>query len=327
MTARPAASAFQDNSFIGIGAGLVAVVAAGYVCSWAGFSQPTTTSVMALAIGVPASVELQIKGRHRDINVDIAHIKRGDLHRPVGLVVMLFAAAIVLLDSASGYIMDSISDVLHDLKSAGKIGVSAAKVGLPLIGIQPVIEGMCLFLVASYASHYFAKHPYIWTATAVGCAFAIRELVVLISSSVSGGLGELGEIYGSLANLLMAEVVASLGILFICMVGTWLGRRYHDEFVAKKLAHMEAKAANQQQSILQNQTTAPQASPQDSNAPQNSPANLVTLSRPNGLPSAPDNHRTSDPVKEIEKLAHLRDTSVLSEEEFQAKKTELLGRI
>jgi hypothetical protein len=116
------------------------------------------------------------------------------------------------------------------------------------------------------------------------------------------------------------------------MVGVWFGRRYHDAFLAKKLARMEGKAAReaakQHESSLQSQTTATQASAQDSNAPQNSAPKLVTLiSRPSDLPSAPDNHRTSDPFMEIEKLAHLRETGALTEEEFQAKKTEVLCRI
>jgi hypothetical protein len=111
-----------------------------------------------------------------------------------------------------------------------------------------------------------------------------------------------------------------------------LGRRYHDEFLAKSLARMQAKvereAAKQHQSTLQSETTATQASAQDSNAPLNSAPKLVTLvSQPNDLPSAPDNPRTSDPIKQIEKLARLRDAGALTEEEFQAKKTEILCRI
>lgn len=34
-----------------------------------------------------------------------------------------------------------------------------------------------------------------------------------------------------------------------------------------------------------------------------------------------------DPVEQIRRLAELRDQGLLSEEEFQAKRTELLGRI
>jgi hypothetical protein len=335
MTTGPAASRLQDNSLLGLGGGLVAIVAAGYVCSWAGFSQATTTSVMGLAIGAPAAVELRMKSRRRNIDVDIARIQRGELRRPVGLVVMLLAAAIILLDSGFALLMIDISGLINHVASSAKIEVTTANVVVaPLAGILMAIFGMCLFLISSYASHYFAKRPYLWTAAAVGCALAVREVVVVLLGSKSGSQVQnfARAAYGSLAGMLAAEVVASLGILFVCMVVAWLGRRYHDEFLAKKLAEMEGKAAReaakQHQSTQQSQTTATQASAQDSSTPQNSAPKLATLvSRPNDSTSAPDSHRTSDPIKQIEKLAHLRDTGALTEEEFQAKKTEILCRI
>jgi hypothetical protein len=331
MTTGPATSRLQDNSLLGLCAGVVAAVAAGYMCKLAGFPPEATTGVVAVTGGVPAAVELRIKSRRRDTNVDMARIQRGELRRPVGLVVMLLAAAIVLLDGAFGAMTAGIPSVLNLLINAGKIEISTAKVVASFAGVLPIILGMCLFLIASYASHYFDKRPYLWTATAVGCALAIRELVLLGFRSTSAGKS-LIEMYGSLAGLLLAAVVVNLGYLFICMVGVWLGTRYHDEFLAKKLARMEGnaarEAAKQHESTLQNQTTATQASTQDSNAPENSAPKLVTpISRPNDLPSAPDNHRTSDPIKQIEKLAHLRDTGALNEEEFQAKKTDILSRI
>lgn len=332
MTTVPQALRLQDNSLLGIGAGLVAIVAAGYVCRWAGLPQETTTGVLALAGAVPPAVGLRIKSRRRDTNADIARIQRGDLRRPVGLVVMLLAAAIVLLDTALGAVMAGISSVVNHLLSAGKIGTSTAEVLGSLAGIFPIILGMCLFLVASYASHYFAKRPYLWTAAAVGCALAVRELVLLAFRSSSAIKSFVRETVGSLGGLLALAVVANLGFLVICLVGAWFGRRYHDEFLAKKLARMEGNAARnaakQHQSILQSQTTAMEASAQDSSAPQISAPKLVTLvGRPNDSPSAPDIHPTRDRCGEIEKLAHLRDAGALTEEEFQAKKTEILCRI
>jgi hypothetical protein len=318
MTTEPAASPLQGNSLVGIGGGLVAILVAGYVCNLAGASQATTTGVMGVAIGVPAAVELQIKSRRRDTNVDIVRIQRGELRRPVGLVVMLLAAAIVLLDSGLGAMAGVVSSVLDLLVRAGIIKIEIAKmVGTPLVGIQPVILGMCLFLVASYASHYFAKRPYLWTATAVGCALAVRELVLLGLGSTSVLKSFVKETFGSLADMLVAEAVVYLGVLFICLVGAWLGTRYHDEFLAQKLARMEGKAARgaakQHQSSLRSQTTATQASAQDSSAPQNSAPKLVTLvSRPNDSPSAPDTIGHGTSPGGLRKLAHLRNTGALT---------------
>lgn len=333
MTTGPEASRLQNTSLLGIGAGLVAGVAAIYVGKLLELTDTQTTLVMPLVGAIPPAIELQIKSRRRNKNVDIARIQRGDLRRPVGLVVMLLVAAIVVLDTAAGAIPGGIVDLLNNLVSAGKIDVNTAKVVAASSGSVPLIVGMCIFLVASYASHYFAKRPYLWTATAVGCALAVRELVVLSFASTSVlPKSAIEQHFGSLPGFLVAEALFYLGILFICMVGAWLGTRYHDAFLTHKLARMQAKAerdaAKQHQSPPQSQTTATQAPTQDSNAPQNSAPKLVTpISRPNDLPSAPDNHRTSDPIKQIEKLAHLRDTGALNEEEFQAKKTEILSRI
>jgi hypothetical protein len=116
------------------------------------------------------------------------------------------------------------------------------------------------------------------------------------------------------------------------LAGVWCGRGRHDKFLAMKLARLErkaaTKAAKRPESIPQSQAPETRASAQDSSAPQNSAPNLVTLvSRPNDSPSASDNHPTRDPFEQIKKLAHLRDAGALTEEEFQAKKTEILGRI
>jgi hypothetical protein len=72
-----------------------------------------------------------------------------------------------------------------------------------------------------------------------------------------------------------------------------------------------------------------QASAPDFSAPQDLVPVAVNVARqPNGAPpSPPHNLPTRDPFEQIEKLAQLRDTGALTEEEFQAKKTEILGRI
>jgi len=288
MTTRPAASRFQDNSLLGIGAGIIAAVAVGKVCSWAHLDQYTTTTVMGLALGLPAALEVQIQSRRRDANVDIARIERGDLRRPVALVVMLLAAAIVLLHTAFESMTAYIQLALSHLPGAGKIYSNNTAEVWHGLSILPLTSfGMCLFLVASYASHYFAKRPYLWTATAVGCALAVKELVMLM---LRNGIREKG---GSLPGVLVAEVLIYLGFLVICMVGVWLGRRYHEAFLAKKLARMKDKAAREAaKQHQQNETTPPQ---------------------------------DSDPIKQIERLAHLRDTHVLTEEEFHAALAHVLG--
>jgi hypothetical protein len=240
MAIGPAASRFRENSLLGISAGLAAALVAGGLCSWANFSQPVTTSVMAFAVAIPAAIELQIKDRRRDTTVDRARIKDGELRRPVGPVVTLLAATILVLDSAVA--LFSVSG-FSALVRASRIGITTAKIVSPFFTVLPVmLLGLCLFLVASYASHYLGNHAYLWTTAAVGCALVGRELVVLgmsVSSMLEPLLREIGE---SLVDFLLSEAVTYLNFLFVCMAGVWFGRRHHAAFLARKLARMERKA-------------------------------------------------------------------------------------
>lgn len=256
MTAEPTTSRFRDNSLLGITAGLAAAVVAGTICSLAKFSQPVTTSVLAFAAALPAAIDLQIKNRQRDASVDTARIRDGELRRPVGLVVMLLAAAILLIDSVAGGILGG----FNDLVATSKIDINVARVVSPIFTSLPImLLGLGYFLGSSYASHYLAKHPYGWTTAAVGCALVGRELAVFALSDSGGLKVVINEVGGSLTRFLLIEVAAYLCILVVCMTGVWFGVRRHDEFLAKKLARVERKiplaaAARPTQASTPNQT-------------------------------------------------------------------------
>jgi Short C-terminal domain len=48
---------------------------------------------------------------------------------------------------------------------------------------------------------------------------------------------------------------------------------------------------------------------------------------PKAPPDAPTSAAPEDPFAQIERLGELRDTGLLSDEEFEAKKAEVLGRM
>lgn len=313
MTTGPTALPLPNSSILGITAGALAAVAAGSFCKWAELPDPATTSVTVLALSVPPAVEFKLKSRHRNTAVEIARLERGELRRPVGLVVILLAALINLLDSGPGLVTLGIATATKGLNG------DIAKVLMGFAGSLYFVSGMCLLLAASYASHFLARRPYLWTAIAVGCALLIREVKGFIKA-----------IYGSSIVVLLAEAVCYLsGILFVCMVGVWVGGSYHEAFLAKQLARAKSKAPEQDPSTLQSQTSAATHTlVQGPPAPQDSAPKLATLiGESKDLLSASDGHHTSDPVEQIEKLARLRDMGALTEEEFQAKKTEILVRI
>lgn len=322
MTTTLAASPRQDDSLLGAGAALIAVVAAVIICRLTGEQEVVkyvVPLVITLGLGIPSAVLLRIKSLRRDPNLDMARIERGELRRPVVLVVMLLSAAIFLLDSAIGAADGEIGDIAKQLVRTHVLTRDTALlVDGTVVTIFSMILGMCLFVVAFYASHYFAKRPYLWTATAIGCALTIRELLLLVLRSALGGV---------FTTMVALEVLIYLGFLVISMVAVWFGRRYHDAFLAKKLARIAGKAARQRHSASQDHTPPTQDPVQESIAAQEPATKFATLVGTGDESSAPDQHRTSDPVKQIERLWNLRDTGALTEDEFQAKKAELLCRI
>jgi hypothetical protein len=263
MTTEPAISRFDDRSPLGLIAVLGATVVAGSLCAWAGLEPHVTSSVTAFAGALPAAIALHMKGRRRDINRDTARVRDGDLRRPVGLVVVLLAAAVLLLDTAVGAMAGGIQGRIGDLIRAGIVETSTAQVVASLLtSFLFMLLGICLFLVASYASHYLGKYPYLWTAGAVGCALVVRVLAVRVSweSMLKSAMGV------SIGMFLLGTIVFYLGVLVVCMAGAWFGRRHHDEFLATKLARMERKAP------LLDAATQPQATATKQTAPANLPA-------------------------------------------------------
>ena len=100
-------------------------------------------------------------------------------------------------------------------------------------------------------------------------------------------------VFDGLDWMVVGEIVVGfLALIVVCEAGVWFGRRHHAKFLAKKLARIEHKAS--QKTPL---SPAPQPSP------------------------------SPDLLDQLKKLADLRHAGVLTEEEFQAKKMEMLARL
>jgi hypothetical protein len=237
-SARQAAPArFGKDSLMGIGLGVGLAVVAVLVCTLADAPAAVTGPVTTGAMGIPAAIEYQLAARRRDTAEDAARIRRGKLDRPIGLLVMMFvvvmALALFLVDQGAGYVFDAISARIG--ASHIELSDSTANVlDVVFLGLGPIFAvGACAFFIASYASHYLGKHPYLWTAVAVGCAWVIRVLYVLLIVE---------DAVKSLIPILLITFIGHLILLGFCLAGTWYGRRHHDKFLEKKLARMERKA-------------------------------------------------------------------------------------
>jgi hypothetical protein len=311
MTSEPAAARFDQSSLIVTGISIGAAVVCGLVCAQLKLLPGVTGTLVSGAGALPAAIEYRLLGRRRNVADEISRIRQGELRRPVGLVVIMLAAALFL------------AEVMAD----AAVGGSAFATSLP--GVTPValtglIGAALAFFISWYASHYLGKHPYRWTVVAVGGVFIIIEVA---------NLGSFGAGWRFVLYLSSVTFAHSSLVLNASLAGVWCGRRRHDKFLANKLARLErmaaTEAAKRPESTPQSQATGMQASAPDFSAPQDLVPVAVNVARqPNGAPpSPPHNLPTRDPFEHIEKLAQLRDTGALTEEEFQAKKTEILGRI
>jgi Short C-terminal domain len=312
MTSEPAAARFDHSSLIVVGISIGAAVVCGLVCAQLKVLPGFTGTLVSGAGALPAAIEYRLLGRRRNVTDEISRIRRGELRRPVGLVVVMLAAALFL------------AEVMADV-AVGARALAASLPGVTLVALTGLIAAAFAFFISWYASHYLGKHPYRWTVAAVGGVFIII---------VAANLGSFGAGWRFVLYLSSVTFAHSSLVLNASLAGVWCGRGRHDKFLAKKLARLERKALRKKagkrpESTPQSQATGMQASGQDFSAPQDLvPIAVNVATQPNGAPpSPPHNLPTRDPFEQIEKLAHLRDTGVLTEEEFQAKKTEVLGRI
>lgn len=184
-----------------------------------------------------------------------------------------------------------------------------------------------VFAIGSYASHYLGKHPYLWTAVAVGSFGAFKEILMILGINVCnfdlrGWPYDVVDFFDVRQwpydrYTLFSDLVVTLFLLAACLAGAWYGRKFrHKKFLAKKLARMERKASRgtAAQHEQQPSTTLDQTSPTDLPAANNTATTATPASGP-------------DLLEQLKTLKALLDEGALTEEEFQAKKTEILARI
>jgi|SRR6478672_1727043 len=255
----------REGSVLGIVASAASAVAAGYICTLLNVPGVVQGTVTAGAAALPAAIEYSLQSQRRDDADDAARIAQGELRRPIGLVVALFVAALVL-------------SIFAPLALVWMLSSTAAYF------ISLAVGWIITFFIASYASHYLGKHPYRWTAIATTIALVAAVTLTFVAATPA-----------TPGDFLQA-LLLYLPFAAACFGGALYGRRHHAEFLAKKLARVQRKAAT--------------ASPSKSTTPNEPPS-----------ASGPD------ALDQLKKLAELRDAGVLTEDEFLAKKTEILGRI
>ncbi|MGY4712631.1 SHOCT domain-containing protein [Mycolicibacterium sp. CBM1] len=294
MSTPPQSSEINQHSLLTIAASIVLATALGFLFNAIHAPDSVQGSVLAVAVGLPAAIAYRRQSMHRDRVEDAAQIAEGQLRRPIALVAPLLISALFLAWTAAAYVgVRILRPVLHSGPGGSLFGFAIAWV-------------LCFF-IASYASHYIARHAYRWTAAAAAVVSVVLLLSFVADPHVQRAHGaELG------LRILLASA-AILGFVGSCISGTWHGRRHHAEFLKKKLERIERRTAPGNGRTSHQQIHRLVTGP---------PSGDATATQPVGeKATAPDD------VRLLKRLAELRDDGVLTETEFQQKKAEILGRM
>lgn len=246
----------------------------GLVCYSLQVPPPVQGPLTGGAVGIPAAIDYQLQARRRDKREDIARIQRNELRRPLGLVVAMFAVVLFLVEQmgllGAALLTPPSFEVLSPWSLAWLVAYCVAMIAD--------------FFIASYASHYLGKRPYLWAVVAVVFSYALQLLLLLATRMGIGWHERFDSVFHVISGL------GYLGSLGACLAGVRHGRRHHHAFLAKKLARIQPKVS---------QLPPPPPPP----------------------PPGPDL------LEQLKKLAELRDAGVLTDDEFQAKKAEILARL
>jgi hypothetical protein len=190
---------FSERSAAGVLVGSIALVVTGALCGALRVDPTVAQAATAGAGAVPAAVALVANRRSRTPE-DVARIRSGQQERPIGLIVLLSAAALLIYDTIAGLV----------------IGIMMAP--QPMSLILSLITTVPVFFGAAWVAKYLGARPYLWMSVTVGVAFVVRSFIIV---TVLPGLG-FGDLVGFFLGL--ALVFYAL-FLAVALAGTWYSRR------------------------------------------------------------------------------------------------------
>jgi hypothetical protein len=216
------ASRLDTRTVRGLAASVGLSLLIGGLC--AGFDAPAWLqgTLTGSAAGLPAAIEYTLTVRRRDPIDEIARLRRGVFSRPIFPVVVMMTMALVIVETIGGWLFIIITDDAN-------LGDGHLQTVIKFIAAVLLIPGALAFLIAARASHYFGKHPYLWTSIAVGLSF----FYVIVIYWYYYGVGQ----------VLMYSLPCTVVYLAACLLGAWYGSSRQDRFLTKKLVRMQRNAA------------------------------------------------------------------------------------
>ena len=170
---------FHEKSLVAVGASTALALIVGVTCSALNANPNVTSALTAGVAAVPAAVAYNLQRRRSATAAATGGAAPGSQADPAGrsvaLIVVLYASALLLVDSVIGAISFSLAFSAATLAAYQTILLVFAAISL----------AACGFVTVAFVPR-FGAHPYRWTAIGTGVTFVARAVIVLLS-----GLGAL----------------------------------------------------------------------------------------------------------------------------------------
>lgn len=222
---------FSDKTLLGVFASFVAAFAI-YGIGLLLTGNETVASVFAAsAAGVPAAVEYRVQARRRDPNVDAARLAEGHLRRPIAPILVMFVAAVFLIDSVIGAVVGAFYGVMASMGI--DVGFGAIVIWLMVITVFSVLSAFA----AGLCANYLGAHPYRWVTVGVVLAAVIRVAMLIVVTGLNAVQFTID------VTVVLSGVIGYVACLAVCLLGVKIGLRYRDKVIALELRRVQRKQA------------------------------------------------------------------------------------
>lgn len=193
-----------------------AAVITGVVASLANLDPTFSGALVTATGGIPAGIGYYRSRDRRDKKRDLAQLRRGELRRPVPLVVVLVACSLLAWDSISGMLLLPL--------------LAGNSLAFPLVLL---VTWVGMFAISMYGGHYLGEHPYRWTAVAVLVMILARIVIVSVFDATSGEQPQLPQ--------LLATIWVHIVTLGVAFAGVYFGRQRQATFIAAKASRLASE--------------------------------------------------------------------------------------
>lgn len=216
---------FNERSYLGLAISAVLFIVCNFVTSLLHLPDGVGGTVSSIVGLAPTAVALRYRRERTDTRSDVEALSRGQLVRPLPLVITGFAFALFILDSLIGGVIGYLGGLGASTEADAEF---ALVVGVVTVGIPGEI--VAVLFMSRYAARFMGQTPIRWLGVAVAGYLLMRVVVLSIYLAIAPNFLGL-----SIAEAIPYAIVVAAGMFGICCLGALWARKRQLEFVASRL--------------------------------------------------------------------------------------------